>query len=203
MRNDLLGDRALHDKAVKAFVSFVRAYSNHEASYIFRIKDLDLLGVAKTYGLLRLPRMPELKKVDRTGWSDVDMDWNTYAYADKAQETKRLFLLSQQANAPAKPRALPVDKTKYASWSDKVKKKGEKEKRREKKDRKKGWLKTQNQEGTAGEEKVNEALKRNRTESGESDGDEWEELAREERMAKKLKKGTVSQGEFDDAFSGL
>ncbi|TFY83246.1 hypothetical protein EWM64_g768 [Hericium alpestre] len=202
MRNDLLGDRARHDKAVKAFVTFVRTYSNHEASYVFRIKDLDLLGVAKTYGLVRLSRMPELKNVDRAGWSDVDVD-NTYAYADKAQETKRLFLLSQQANAPAKPRALPVDKTKYASWSDKVKKKDEKEKRREKKDWKKRWLKTQKQEGTAGEERVNEALKWNRMESGESDGDEWEELAREERMAKKLKKGIVSQGEFDDAFSGL
>jgi ATP-dependent RNA helicase DDX55/SPB4 len=55
-------------------VSFVRAYSKHEASYIFRIKELDLIGVAKSFGLLRLPRMPELKEIDRGDWEDADVD---------------------------------------------------------------------------------------------------------------------------------
>jgi hypothetical protein len=48
-------------KGVKGFVSFVKAYSKHEASYIFRLKDLDLAGVAASFGLVRLPKMPELK----------------------------------------------------------------------------------------------------------------------------------------------
>lgn len=47
-------------QAMKAYVSHIRAYSKHEASYIFRLKDLDLIGVAKSFGLLRLPRMPEI-----------------------------------------------------------------------------------------------------------------------------------------------
>lgn len=51
-------------QGTKAFVSFIRAYSKHEASYIFRVKDLDLVGVAHSYGLLRLPKMPELKGVE-------------------------------------------------------------------------------------------------------------------------------------------
>ena len=55
-------------------MSFVRAYSKHEASYIFRIKDLDLVGAAKSFGLLRLPRMPELKGADKTGWEDASLD---------------------------------------------------------------------------------------------------------------------------------
>lgn len=59
---------------MKAFVSFVRAYSKHEASYIFRVKDLDLIGVAKSFGLLRLPRMPELKDRDKSGWEDAEVD---------------------------------------------------------------------------------------------------------------------------------
>lgn len=91
IRKIVLTDRALNDKvlgtvlnrvfcdinalqATKGFVSFVRAYSKHEASYIFRIKDLDLVGVAKSFGLLRLPRMPELKDADKTGWEDASMD---------------------------------------------------------------------------------------------------------------------------------
>jgi ATP-dependent RNA helicase DDX55/SPB4 len=62
------------NQATKAFVSFVRAYSKHEASYIFRVKDLDLVGVAKSFGLLRLPKMPELKDKDKTSWQDAQVD---------------------------------------------------------------------------------------------------------------------------------
>jgi ATP-dependent RNA helicase DDX55/SPB4 len=58
----------------RAFVSFVRSYSKHEASYIFRLKDLDLPGLAMAYGLLRLPKMPELKDVDRSSWTEFEMD---------------------------------------------------------------------------------------------------------------------------------
>jgi len=73
IRGILKKDRALHDLSIKCFVSFVRAYSKHEASYIFRLKDLDLLGTAKSFGLLRLPRMPELKSSSRDGWQDADI----------------------------------------------------------------------------------------------------------------------------------
>ena len=59
---------------MKAFVSFVRAYSKHEASYIFRMKEIDLVGVAKSFGLLRLPRMPELKNIHPEGWEDANFD---------------------------------------------------------------------------------------------------------------------------------
>lgn len=93
VRAVLKTDRAIHDlvssashslqlsvnpfyflqQGMKAFVSFVQAYSKHEASYIFRVKDLDLVGVAKSFGLLRLPKMPELKSVDREGWEDAEV----------------------------------------------------------------------------------------------------------------------------------
>ncbi|KAL7409348.1 P-loop containing nucleoside triphosphate hydrolase protein [Mrakia frigida] len=61
LRTILLSDRDLHDRSLKAFVSFLRAYSKHEASYIFRVKDLDLGGVAECFGLLRMPGGPEVK----------------------------------------------------------------------------------------------------------------------------------------------
>ena len=40
-------------------------------------------------------------------------------------------------------------------------------------------------------------------EESEDDGDDWEELAREERMAKRVKKGHISQTEFDAEFADL
>lgn len=62
-------------QGTKGFVSFVRAYSKHEASYIFRIKDLDLVGVAASFGLARLPKMPEMKgRPEVKDWEDADID---------------------------------------------------------------------------------------------------------------------------------
>ncbi len=47
--------------------------------------------------------------------------------------------------------------------------------------------------------------KRGQEDTGESeeDGDDWEALAKEERMAKRVKKGQVSQREFDAEFADL
>ena len=42
-----------------------QAYFNHEAAYTPRIKRLDLIEVAQSFGLLRLPRMPQLKGTPR------------------------------------------------------------------------------------------------------------------------------------------
>jgi len=74
MNAQLLTQKNMDLQAARAFVSFARAYSKHEASYIFRIKDLDLLGTAKSFGLLRLPKMPELQKISKNNWTDAIVD---------------------------------------------------------------------------------------------------------------------------------
>ncbi|KAJ7184388.1 DEAD-domain-containing protein [Mycena filopes] len=203
IRKTILKDRAIHDQAAKAFVSFVRAYSKHEASYIFRVKDLDLVGVAKSFGLLRLPKMPELRDLSREGWEDSAVDWNTFAYLDKAQEAKRLVDGAAAATVldteREKRRAERAEKQKAnGAWSEKVEKKEEREKRREKKGKKRKWLKTQVAEGAKQEDGEHGDGAAGET-AGE--GDDWEEIAREERMAKKMRKGDVSQKAFDAEFA--
>jgi ATP-dependent RNA helicase DDX55/SPB4 len=61
IRAILKTDRELHDKAAKAFVSSLRAYTKHEATFIFRLVDLDFHSIAIGFGLLRLPAMPEVR----------------------------------------------------------------------------------------------------------------------------------------------
>jgi len=178
-------------------VSFVRAYSKHEASYIFRIKDLDLIGVAKSFGLLRLPRMPELKDADKGGWVNDDLNWATFAYLDKAKEAKRL---TEDANKLSLDEILKRQKfrlemkLKDAAWSNKVVKREGRERRKDKKVRKRKWIAAQTVEASS------KSVARNEMDDGE---DDWDELAREERMAKKLKRGEISQSRFDHEFSGL
>ncbi|CAB4432144.1 unnamed protein product [Rhizophagus irregularis] len=103
----VLADRDLHDKGTKAFVSYVRFYTKHDASYIFRLKDLDLGKVAKGYGLLRLPKMPELKDYKINDFEENSVNMDEYKYADKSREKKRRQKLIEE-------------KLRYATQSDKI-----------------------------------------------------------------------------------
>ncbi|KAF5333397.1 hypothetical protein D9611_002617 [Ephemerocybe angulata] len=213
VRKFVLKDRAYHDMAVKAFVSFIKSYSKHEASYVFRIKDLDLVGTAKSFGLLRLPGMFEMKDVNKDGWADGEVDWPTYTYRDPSQESKRLIAITTEA---AKNKALAAERAKdrsrkkkaNAAWSEKLDQQDERTKRKEKKAAKAKWLKQQQKEANAS---ISEAAtttdgtgsKRVRDDDGGDDDEDWDELAREERMAKKVKKGEVSQKVFDAEFGDL
>lgn len=94
-------------------------------------------------------------------------------------------------------------KQQNAAWSDQVARREEKDKRKEKKDRKKKWLKSQTSathEIAAGSD---QSLKRGRIPTDDDEGDDWHELAKEERMAKKVRRGNVTQGAFDVQFADL
>ena len=146
---------------------------------------------------------------DRLPFSRSLWQWGTYSYVDKAQEAKRLADLSKagpSAEEVKKRKAQREEKQKTnAAWSDKTRKREGREIRREKKDRKKQWEKAQ-VNGGAGMGKVGAKRESGdiNHESGEGDEeDDWDELAREERMAKRVKKGHLSQTEFDTEFGDL
>jgi ATP-dependent RNA helicase DDX55/SPB4 len=69
----------LYEKGKQAFVSFIRAYEKHECSHIFQIKELDLVELAKGFGLLHMPKMPEIKK-EMKSIKFVDMDFSQIPY---------------------------------------------------------------------------------------------------------------------------
>jgi ATP-dependent RNA helicase DDX55/SPB4 len=128
--------------------------------------------------------------------------WDKYPYADKAQEAKRLKSAAEvQSSNDSKRHSTNTNSKKDVSWSKKLAKKDTREKRRVQKVRKKAWMAS----SQLGEErKEHAALKRTRADSEEKNVDsadealdDWASLAEEERLAKKLKKGKISQAEFD------
>ena len=132
IRAKVLTDRAFHDKAQRGFVSWVKAYSKHQASSIFRISDLEWEDLGRAWGLLKLPRMPELKK-----WKDdrtlrLDIDFDNYAYKDKTRELARREQMQQwrEGNEAGNSVGDAKKHTKRA-WSQKLDEKDEREKRRE------------------------------------------------------------------------
>lgn len=141
IRKIILSDRALHDKGQRGFVSWVKAYSKHQASSIFRITDLDWEDLGKAWGLLKLPKMPELKNWQGEKGLGLDIDFSSYAYKDKQREQNRrqemearaeakkengITQTPQQSSSPSTKRPLK------RAWSDRIDQQAVREKRREK-----------------------------------------------------------------------
>ncbi|CED82109.1 dead-domain-containing protein [Phaffia rhodozyma] len=206
LRSILMQDRDLHDRSLKAFVSFLRAYSKHEAAFIFRIGDLDLGGLATDFGLLRMPGGPEVKlwrkKVESlkekepsdgvvhpVDWKDAVVDWDAYSYASKPRETQRLTELEEAKKNPPKPKVVRPSSTPAVAWSNKLSSKTEKEARKEKK-----ALKRAREKQAAVEEKNShqdkdgegqvDAEEKDDSDGSEEEVQDWKELVRETKRRK-------------------
>jgi ATP-dependent RNA helicase DDX55/SPB4 len=132
-------DRALYEKGQRAFVSWVRSYSNHTASSIFRVADLDWADLASGWGLLRLPKMPEAKTFDGDRSLGIDMDWDNFAFKDKAREKQRRLDMEKAADPANGEKAEAIKakrKRNTEAWSDKHEKEGVRTVRREKRHKK-------------------------------------------------------------------
>jgi ATP-dependent RNA helicase DDX55/SPB4 len=126
-------DRALFDKAQRGFVSWVRAYSKHTASSIFRTADLDWKELGDGWGLLTLPAMPEVKKWEGDRRLGQDLDLATFAYKDKAREKQRLEELELVKLEGAKKRQHKKEDREKNAWTEQKESRATKELRREKK----------------------------------------------------------------------
>lgn len=134
MRSIVLKDRAFHDKAQRGFVSWVRAYGKHQASSIFRVAELDWEDLGKSWGLLKLPKMPELKKWPGDTTVGAKVDFSTYAYKNKQRETERREELERKESTPANDAARPYTKPNpRRAWSDKLDLRDQRERRRDRK----------------------------------------------------------------------
>lgn len=134
IRKVVKSDRAIFDKAQRGFVSWVRAYSKHTASSIFRVADLDWAELGNAWGLLKLPSMPELKKWEGDRSLGVGMDFSTYAYKDKVREKQRQVEQEEyEATKVDGKKKYVTENKKEAAWTQQKDAKATKELRREKK----------------------------------------------------------------------
>lgn len=123
MRPWILEDRGRHDLAIRAYLSYVRFYAKHTATSIFRVQALDYIGIARGYGLLRLPKMPELKvlkpgEVPESGWLGEVVNMDKYSYQDAKREAARQVELA--APFDKKKKTKDVVKKSNDAWSGKV-----------------------------------------------------------------------------------
>ncbi|KAI1352724.1 ATP-dependent rRNA helicase SPB4 [Xylaria sp. FL0043] len=135
IRNIVKKDRALYDKAQKAFVSWVRRFV--VPSIIFRTGDLDWAALGNGWGLLRLPKMPEARHFEGDRSLGCNIDWDTYAYQNKTREKQRLEGLNAEAAKPEEAEAHRAKRKRNAeAWSGKQEQEETRMARRDKRQRK-------------------------------------------------------------------
>ncbi|ALC47002.1 CG9630 [Drosophila busckii] len=183
-------DKAIYDKGMRAFVSHVRAYTKHECNAILRLKDLDLGKMATAYGLLQLPRMPEFKNYQGSGFiaPSFEFDLNKVAYKNVQKEQVRKQKLQTYEETGKWPGKQKLHMKRTESW-DQTKKakldtKTKKELRKAKKERKR--------QAEAGGTKRKHKQKYTQ--------EDLDELASDIRLFKRLKKNKISEEDFDKAM---
>ena len=85
---------------MKAFPSYVQAYSKHQAAFIFRITELDIPSIAYSWGLLKLPRMPELKTCE-IKWDEPPIDVSPRLERSDLVERLCLYQSTERSCPPA------------------------------------------------------------------------------------------------------
>ena len=73
------------EKGTRAFVSYMRGYKEHHCRFIFRYKELQLAKLASAVGLLRLPRMKEIRKAPKAataGFEESAVDPDSVPYGE-------------------------------------------------------------------------------------------------------------------------
>lgn len=186
-------DKNIFDKGTRAFVSHIKAYSKHECNLILRLRDLDLGKIATSYGLLKLPRMPEMKDEFSKSFvgPDTAVETNSLKYKNKQKQEAykaKQVVFEETGEWPGKKQA--KKKVTSESWSEANKKK---EIRKERRDKRQDIKKTI-QEKKAGGEIIKKKRKLKCSQ------EELDELARDNAAFKKFKKNKISQKELDTQY---
>ncbi|XP_068623555.1 probable ATP-dependent RNA helicase DDX55 homolog [Battus philenor] len=178
-------DRAVLDKGQRAFVSHVRAYSKHECNLLLQLKELPLGHMATSYGLLKLPLMPEIKDEHKKQFvgPKEQIDYNSIPYKDKQKETSRLQKLEEYKKTGVWPSKKKKKMVQSQPWQQT---KQNKEERKQKKKKRKELQKNTD---------VKKSKKRRAVTQEELD-----ELAADVALIKKLKKRKITNEQFDEAF---
>ncbi|GAB0092748.1 RNA helicase [Sergentomyia squamirostris] len=186
-----IGDRALFDTANRAFVSHIRAYSKHECNLLLRLQDVPLGKVATSYGLLKLPKMPEIKEIHKEEFlgPEEEIDFTSIAYKNSQREQTRQEKLTVYQETGVWPGKKERRMKRTESWElSKQKKLEKKTKRKQRKDKQALKKQSELENGKKGGKKRKKGVSE----------EDLAELANDIVLLKRVKKKKITEEEFDE-----
>ena len=82
----IASDRDNVEKGKKAFVSYIRAYKEHDLRYIFEFKNIDIGKIANSFFLFRIPRVKEILGRSISSFEQNEIDVEKIPWLDKNQQ---------------------------------------------------------------------------------------------------------------------
>uniref|UniRef100_K3WQ09 ATP-dependent RNA helicase n=1 Tax=Globisporangium ultimum (strain ATCC 200006 / CBS 805.95 / DAOM BR144) TaxID=431595 RepID=K3WQ09_GLOUD len=177
----ILSDRDILEKGTKAYISFVRSYKEHQCQFIFRFKELDLGAVARGFALFKLPKINELRNV-RINFQNEEIKTKDIKYKDKVREKERQKKLVEIEAEKERQEKIDADA-------------------REKK-RKRAEELNDDDDLVGGKKKQGPRRREKKKGLHQQIVEEWDELAEEEKLYKKLKRGKITEEEYEKALLG-
>lgn len=187
-----LADRDVLERGTRAMVAWVRGYQEHSCRFIFKWSKIDVAALAKAHGLIKLPHLKDLRGHERPNY-DVDwaalghdepVDTADIAYMDGAREKARRLRKAKEQQAADAAAAARAERA--AAGADKS-----------------GELRAA--ASCAGSVAQLTAGQKRRRRAGQQERmfEEWDELAAEERLAKKLRRGKITKAQFNAALAAM
>lgn len=183
-------DRLAMEHGTRAFVSYLRAYKEHQCNYIFQFSELEMGWLASSFGALRLPKMKEVKKAARQlkqgeleGFVESSVDIDGIPYKDATREKQRLLEREK------------ATREKQEKWEREAQTGGDSKNDEERNDDRNKKKSNNANNHAAGQQRLT-ASKRRTLESRQELADLEDDYA----LWKKLKKGKITQAEYDAAM---
>jgi ATP-dependent RNA helicase DDX55/SPB4 len=208
-------DRAIMDYGVAAYCSFIRGYQSHHCAYIFQLGNLEMGGLAMAFGLLELPKMPELRKKYGSAAQKLEEQRREAALGRRQRRVPHAEQVQDISVPGFEPDPL-IKSIESVPYLDKQRERARK--KRLAAARKQAQRAQQAKSGkvTAAASMPKQAAKRKEPskkgkaakdgDSGDgdsdSDSDDWEEYRREMALEKKLKRRKITQEEYDEQMEG-
>ena len=172
-----ISDKWIYDKAVNSFISYLRFYKENELKYIFDIRSLDIGNLANSFQLIKLPRLKIKEFQNETVKNfvgDQNLEPSQLVYLDKNIK-KQMEMKKERINQKL-------------------------EEIRERKKIKKEIIKLN---GRNNGDKLNRTRKEKRDVKIKNIVEQWDDLADDELLYKKYKKGKISKEEYEKHLLNL
>ena len=166
-----ISDKWIYDKAVNTFISYLRFYKENELKYIFDIRSLDIGNLANSFQLLKLPRL-KIKEFQNETIKNFVGDSNI--------EPSQLVYLDKNIR-----KQMEMKKEKINEKLEEI---------RERKKIKKEIIKLN---GRNNGDKLNRTRKERKEVKIKNIMEQWDDLADDDLLYKKYKKGKISKEEYE------
>ena len=172
-----MSDKWIYDKAVNTFISYLRFYKENELKYIFDIRSLDIGNLANSFQLLKLPRL-KIKEFQNETIKNFVGDPNV--------EPSQLVYLDKNIK-----KQMEMKKEKINEKLEEI---------RERKKIKKEIIKLN---GRNNGDKLNRTRKERKEVKIKNIIEQWDDLADDELLYKKYKKGKITKEEYEKHLLSL